>query len=178
MKDALQRYLLELRVVAESLDERPFEALAGAIAARSRVFVAGLGRTGAVMSAFAARLNQGGFDAHVVLDPGSPLLQAGDLLLIGSGSGTTETMLAVAAEAARRRARVAVVTNNVLSPLGQGADETLLVPPVLPPDQPDAAGVASPVQATFEQALFLILDALAARIRDLAVRGRDPLDPR
>ncbi len=164
MKSLLSRYLLELRVVIETLDMKPWEELAKEIAHHPRLFVAGLGRTGAVMRAFAAKLNQHGRDTHVALEPGTPVLKCDDLLFIGSGSGTTETMVAVAKEAQKKQVRVIVATGNLLSPLGQLADQRLLIPPLLPPEPLDEDEIAGPVQAGFEQTLFLVLDALAARI--------------
>ena len=164
MKKQISRYLLELRIVLDGLDEEPLKALAERIRGKPRLFVAGLGRSGAVMRAFAERLNQCGLAAHVVLEPGAPGFQKGDLLLVGSGSGTTETMVAVAREAQKRDVAVAVITNNLLSPLGQLADHRVLVPPLLPPERPGEDEVQAPMQACFEQALFLILDALAWQI--------------
>ena len=53
------------------------------------VFVAGSGRSGLAMRSFAMRLIHLGLSAHVVGETTTPRITDRDLLLIGSGSGST-----------------------------------------------------------------------------------------
>ncbi len=174
MKQRFDRYLLELRLVLDAIDPARFEAAAAKLTEADRLFVAGLGRTGAVMRAFAARLAQAGRRVHVVLEPGCPDFAPGDVLVLGSGSGATRTMTAVAEEARGRGAAILLVTGNMLSPLNREADQTLYLPPTLSGEAEGASGV-QPGRTAFEQALLLVLDALAERVAER--RGRSGTDP-
>lgn len=59
-----------------------------------------------IMRTFAMRLMQIGFRSYVVFDTNTPAIEAGDLLIAGSGSGTTETVCVIGAtgEGAGRKA--------------------------------------------------------------------------
>ncbi|MFT7618064.1 MAG: 6-phospho-3-hexuloisomerase [Planctomycetota bacterium] len=164
MKEQLSRYLLHLGVIFDSLDVAPINEFSAKAAKRQKLFVGGFGRTGLILKSFAVRMNRLNLPTFVLLGTSAPPIEAGDLVLIGSGSGTTETTLATAKEVQRRSAELTAITGNLLSPLGQIADHRILIPPFLPPDLASDVDVTSPVQAGFEQALNLILDAISARI--------------
>ena len=167
-RGTLERFLIDLRVVAEQLDHEALASLVHRIDEAPRLFVAGVGRSGAVMRAFATRLVQLGRPVHVVGDAAAPSVAQEDLIVIGSGSGATRTMIAVSEEARRRDACVAVVTGNALSPLGRSADLRLVIPPHMPVAAEPGESVLEPMQTVFEQALLLTLDAVS-----LALSPRD-----
>ena len=164
MKKQFERFLLELRVVSDGLDEVDLRGLIDCLATAPRIFVSGMGRSGYVMRAFATRLAQVGLAAHVVLEAGAPEFRDRDVLLVGSGSGATETVLAVVEGAKKKGAVVALVSANALSPMGRLADHRLLIPPMLPEAMPASEEVLTPMQTTFEQALWLLLDAVAVEL--------------
>ena len=120
-----------------------------------RIFLAGLGRSGAVIRAFASRLAKAGHQPHVVFDSSTPALAADDFLLIASGSGSTRTMVTVLDEAQQRECKVAVITANVLSPLARAADLRIVLPPMLPPESLSEDALIEPLQTLFEHSLFL-----------------------
>lgn len=160
-KEIIERFLLDLRVVAEEIDHEALEALVRDMGQAPRLFVAGVGRSGAVMRAFATRLVQLGRTVHVVGDAAAPAVAGDDLVVIGSGSGATRTMIAVAEEARRRDATVSVITANALSPLGRTADLRIVIPPHMPVSAIPGEPLLEPMQTVFEQALLLTLDALS-----------------
>lgn len=171
MKERLSRYLIELGIVFDALDDGPIEELANLVAQRQKLFVGGIGRTGLLLKAFAMRLNLLGIPTYALLEASAPTIKSQDLVLIGSGSGTTETTLAMAKESLRRSGELTAITGNVLSPLGQIAQRRISIPPILPANLLADCDVESPVQAAFEQALGLVLDAMATQIADLMGRG-------
>lgn len=77
----------ELNQAANQIDEQQLEQLTDAISKAGRVFVAGAGRSGLMMRAFAMRLMHLGLDVYVVGETVTRSLSKDDLLLIGSGSG-------------------------------------------------------------------------------------------
>ena len=103
-------------------------ALQNAIMNADRIFVAGKGRTGLQMKAFAMRLMHLGFVVHVVDDVTTPSLQAKDLLIIGSGSGRTASLVRYAEKAREIGARLATITGNQESMIAELAHDMVYIP--------------------------------------------------
>lgn len=153
----------ELVRALRSVDAAALDALGDALTSAPRVFVAGKGRSGLMMRAFAMRLMHLGLTAYVVDDVTTPALMEGDLLVIGSGSGTTPTLVRYAERAKSLGANLALITTAPVSPIGALADDAL----VLAATSPRVAGSAESVQPManlFEQALLLVLDILVMRM--------------
>ena len=106
-----------------------FDAAVETIDAAERVFVAGAGRTGLAMRAFAMRLMHLGKTAYVVGETTTPGIAAGDLLVIGSGSGRTASLQAAAGKAKQLGARILLLTIDPGSPIGKLADAIVEIPP-------------------------------------------------
>lgn len=114
--------------VMENLDQAQMEAAVLAICGAKRIFVAGMGRTGYMMRALAMRLMQMGLDAHMIGDTDTPCAYEGDLLIIGSGSGETESLKGYAAKAHKLGVKVLVLTGHTDSALGRTADLAVAIP--------------------------------------------------
>lgn len=142
--------------------ERMEHALQEIPAAR-RVFLAGAGRSALGIRGFAVRLMQLGKDAHLVGEATTPAINSSDLLIIGSGSGRTASLLSLAAKAKDIGARIMVVTVDPASPIAQLADCMLEIPaPTAKADK--AVSTVKSIQLTgslFEQCLLILLDSLA-----------------
>lgn len=112
----------ELREVVQNTSQHQLDALAKQLLDAKRVYVAAAGRSLLAMKFLAMRLMQLGFTTYLVGEVCTPSIQAGDLLLIGSGSGTTASMCAIGRKARQFGARVALITKNPDSALGKEAD--------------------------------------------------------
>lgn len=119
---------LEVAPVLKGIGQGELEAAVEAICAAKRIFVAGMGRSGYMMRCFAMRLMQMGFTAYMVGDTSTPSASSGDLLVIGSGSGETESLKGYAAKAKKLGCRVLAITGHPESSLGRGADLTVILP--------------------------------------------------
>ena len=152
----------ELTHCVEAVDSGQFDAVVAAIDAAPRVFVAGAGRSGLAMRACAMRLMHLGKTVHVVGDVTTPAIARDDLLLIGSGSGSTASLCAMADRAKGLGARVALLTILPDSVIGRSADVVLRIPA----PSPKAAGATQtvdslqPMGSLFEQSLLVVGDAL------------------
>lgn len=163
----------ELARALRSVEPAALDALSEALSSAPRVFVAGKGRSGLMMRAFAMRLIHLGLAVHVVDDVTTPALLASDLLVIGSGSGTTATLVRYAERANALGARVALITAAPASPIGTLAQHVL----VLDAATPRVAGSAPSIQPManlFEQSLLLVLDILVMRMAQ--ARGQTTAD--
>lgn len=75
-----------------------------------RIFVLGAGRSGLALRMTAMRLMHLGLEVHVVGDVTAPAIDADDLLLTASGSGTTGGIVRAAETAIAAGARIAAIT--------------------------------------------------------------------
>lgn len=157
----------EVGDVLRRVDPVEVERLAWAIIRTKRLFVAGRGRSGHMMSAFAIRLTHLDIHCHVVGESTTPGLQPGDLLLVGSGSGETVTNILTANSAKSNGGTVALLTSRRESTLGTLADLTVVIPaPVREQSEDEPVTTIQPMGSLFEQSLLLLLDAIVLMLKD------------
>lgn len=163
----------EIAGTVGQVDDEAAERLVEALAGANRVFLAGAGRSGCAVKAFAMRLAHLGLDAHVVGETTTPAMAGDDLLVVGSGSGSTGTLVAVAEKTARLGGRIALVTINETSTIGQLAEIVVRLPAPTPKlEQPDETTSIQPMGSLFEQSLLVVFDAVI-----LALMKRLDADP-
>ena len=137
------------------------EKLADAILAAKTIFVAGAGRSGLAMKSFAMRLMHMGFDTYVVGETVTPSITEKDVLLIGSGSGSTSSLVTNANKAHAIDATICLITIDENSPIAQVAEVVLTIPAPSPKVDRDLGfRSVQPMGSLFEQSLLLTLDAV------------------
>lgn len=87
-----------------------------------RIFVSGAGRSRLVGSFFAMRLMHAGYDVSLVGEIVTPSIKAGDLLIVISGSGETEQLVAFTKKAKEIGAKIILVSAKDDSTIGDLAD--------------------------------------------------------
>ena len=95
-KSCYGKIIDEVSRTLEKLSDEKTRELTDIILNSKRIFITGKGRTGFIMKLFAVRLMQMGFNVHVLGEPTAPSIEANDLLLIGSGSGETDSLVVIA----------------------------------------------------------------------------------
>ena len=165
MKTGGQTIVQELAAVMERIDSGECEALCGAILAARRIFLAGAGRSGLVVRAFAMRLMHLGLAAYVCGETTTPGAAEGDLLLIVSGSGETGGLPAAAKKAKSMGCRLALITVRRQSTIGELADYLVQVPAPTPKAEHGFRSI-QPMGALFEQSCLLLLDAAVMRLME------------
>lgn len=160
--NALEAITGEVRECLSRIDRAEIEAALELLDEAPTVFVAGAGRSGLAMRALAMRLMHLGIPTYVVGEMATPAMAAGDALVIGSGSGRTESLGAVARKAKGLGGRLVLFTIDPQSPMAELAEVTVRVPAPSPkaPVSPEAAASVQPMGSLFEQALLLLGDAL------------------
>jgi 6-phospho-3-hexuloisomerase len=156
----------ELNRAAEQLAGEQLEQLAEAISSAGRVFVAGAGRSGLMMRAFAMRLMHLGLDVYVVGETVTRSLSKGDLFLIGTGSGETKSLVPMVQKARSLEARVGVLTLSEASTIGGLADIVVKLPGAPKDQDGEDASTVQPMGSLFEQMLLLVCDAVILRLMD------------
>ncbi len=151
----------EIGKTAAGVSDQKADRLADRILRSKKVFVAGAGRSGLMLRAFAMRLMHMGFESHVVGETLTPAVEEGDLLVIGSGSGETESLLVMAKKAKQIGAHLVLITIFSQSSIGVYADEVITIPATTAKVL-EKAGVDSiqPKGSLFEQALLIFCETI------------------
>lgn len=165
MDTVVQQLLSDVSGCLGQVSSVSLDAAGGLLAGASRIFTAGAGRSALCMRALAMRLMHLGKTAYVVGETITPAIEAGDLLILGSGSGQTAGMRTIAGKARQRGAVILLFTTDGSSPLAEMADHLVLVPaPSMRTSA--AAGGLQPMGTLFEQCLLLLCDALVLSLMD------------
>ncbi len=128
---------------AQMLDgvcQTELDELAKAILHARRIFVAGWGRAGNMIKILSMNCSQAGLRTYVVGDNGTPSIGEEDLLVIGSGSGETKTMVVIAEQAKAHGAKLALVTGKKESTIGKLADLQVFIPGPVRPEGEKSSG--------------------------------------
>jgi 6-phospho-3-hexuloisomerase len=161
----IDRVLLDLANTLKGIDPQQIDDLQSAILRAKRIFLAGKGRTGLQIKAFAMRLMHLGLNVHVVDDVTTPGITPDDLLIIGSGSGRTPSLLRYAEICQKQQIPLAVLTGNPASSLAAQAQTVLHIPasnPKLEGYDPTTSTLA--MGSLFEHTLGLICDILIVHL--------------
>ncbi|TRX02325.1 6-phospho-3-hexuloisomerase [Candidatus Methylobacter oryzae] len=140
----------------DSYDVKLTEMLDGA----KRIFVAGAGRSKLVGNFFAMRLVHGGYDVSVVGEIVTPSIKNGDLLIIISGSGETEQLIAFTKSAKKVGAKIVLISAKGSSTIGDLAEAVFQI------GNPEQYGkvVGMPMGTVFELSTLLFLEATISHI--------------
>ena len=166
-KDYLKDIAAEINRTLEKIEEKDTEELIRSISSADRIFLTGKGRSGLVMKTFAIRLMQMGLKVHVLGESTTPAIGPGDLLVIGSGSGETESLKVTASKAKKIGAGLALLTMERGSTIASKADTTLVIPATgSKADQKADSDSIQPMCNLFEQCLMIFLDVVCIRLMD------------
>lgn len=114
--------------VASNLDTASVSSLVSSIMNSKRIFLMGAGRSGLAARAFAMRLMHMGFDVYVVGETTTPAVTPDDLVIAVSGSGETPSIASLGAIAKKIGSKLAVITSNKDSTLGNISDIVVIIP--------------------------------------------------
>lgn len=165
--ELFEAILADLSRTLRQVDAAQLEHLKDAILSADRVFIAGKGRSGLQMKAFAMRLMHLGLTVHVLDDVTTPAIARKDLLLVGSSSGRTASLLRHVDTAERIGASIATLTGNLESPIAAAAKILAHIPA-----SNFKAGANSGEDSVlvmgslFEHCLGLVCDLLIIRLKD------------
>ena len=157
----------ELAYTLGQVDPENGEKLTDAILSAGKILVAGAGRSGFAVKAFAMRLMHMGFNAYVVGETVTPNLEADDLFIVASGSGETGSMVVMSEKAKKIGAKLATVTIRPEGSVGRMADIVIRIPAPTPKVNVSGAFKSiQPLGSLFEQSLLLYLDAIVVRLME------------
>lgn len=157
----------ELSADAQHIKVSELTAVEGLVDKANRVFLAGAGRSGFAARGFSNRLMHLGYQSYFVGEPTTPSIQKGDLLIIGSGSGETDSLVSMAKKAHKQGADIATLTIFPENTIGTLASAHIVIPGVTSKVTKDSTKAASiqPKGSSFEQLCWLIYDSMIINLK-------------
>ena len=148
-----------IKKVALMLDTGSVSSLVDSIFGAKRIFLMGAGRSGLAAKAFAMRLMHMEFQVHVVGETTAPAVQPDDLVIAVSGSGETTSIANLGAISKKIGSKLATITSNKDSALGNISDVVVIIP--------GGQTQLAPLGTVFEISALVFLDSV---ISELMVR--------
>jgi 6-phospho-3-hexuloisomerase len=162
----LAEMIKELNRSVELISDEDAEKLVNGILESRKIFVAGAGRSGFMAKSFAMRMMHIGLDAYVIGETVTPNFEEEDILIIGSGSGETKSLVSIAEKAKNIGGTIAAVTIFPESTIGKLADVKIKLPGS-PKDQSEGDFKSiQPMGSLFEQTLLMFYDAIILSFMD------------
>ena len=157
--DAVQLELGELGELLSHCNVAEIKQAVKLLCSGRRVFVYGAGRSGLALRMAAMRLMHLGLTVHVVGETTTPAIEANDLLLVASASGTTASVVRAAETARQRGSEVLAITSAPESELGTLATALITLKAATKHQYGDRASQQY-AGSLFEQGILLLLDAI------------------
>ncbi len=161
LKNKHQKLILDkLESVLQVTDTSLEGKLIDIVEKAKRIFVTGAGRSGLVSRFFAMRLTHSGYHVSMVGEIVTPSIQSGDLLIVISGSGGTETLMPLLKKTKSVGAQIAVISMKKQSAMAELADLVCQV------GNDDSFGkvFGMPMGSVFELSTLMFLEAVISRI--------------
>jgi 6-phospho-3-hexuloisomerase len=166
IKQKISSILGEIAQVLDQINQSEVDQLITEINKANKIVVCGAGRVGYAVRGFGMRLGHMGFKVYALGDTTVPSIAEGDLLIVASGSGETQTIFDLVSIAKKNQSRIAAVTGNRDSRIGKLADTVLKI--TAPSKTKAIEGFISvqPMTTLNEQCLGLLFDAIVLQLMD------------
>jgi 6-phospho-3-hexuloisomerase len=155
-----KRILEEIAKVFSMSDFTQEESFIQAIFSSKKVICIGAGRMGFALRGFAMRLKHLGKDAYMLGDTNVPSFGEGDLVVVGSGSGETKTILDLVEISKENGCKIVLITGNPESSMGALADIKITIKAPSKTKPVENFKSEQPMTSLNEQCLAIFLDSL------------------
>jgi len=189
VQDMMRLMASKIRSIANGISDQATEKFIRELLNAKRVYVIGAGRSGLVAKAFAMRLMHLGLQAYVVGETITPALNRGDVIVIFSGSGRTNTVADLAETAKQIGGRICLITSNADSRIGKIADSIVIIEQHRDAVTDEAAEFEvrqmmgdhksfAPLGTLFETASMIFADAVISRMMEITQTDESALKNR
>ena len=189
VQDMMRLMASKIRSIANGISDQATEKFIRELLNAKRVYVVGAGRSGLVAKAFAMRLMHLGLQAYVVGETITPALNRGDVIVIFSGSGRTNTVADLAETAKQIGGRICLITSNADSRIGKIADSIVIIEQHRDAVTDEAAEFEvrqmmgdhksfAPLGTLFETASMIFADAVISRMMEITKTDESALKNR
>lgn len=157
------KVLNELSRTLDAVPEENVEGFVEAILSAKKIFVNGVGRSGFMMRCFTMRLMHLGLTVYFLGETTTPNASKDDLLIIGSGSGETSSLLAQAKKAKQIGCKVAFITISDDCSMGQLANHIIEIPAPTSKMKTNYSSI-QPMGNLFEQSLLVTSEIIVMKL--------------
>ena len=165
--DANRAVIDELQRTLNRIDPSSLENLKNDILAADQVFFVGVGRVLLALQCICKRLAHLGIKTHYVGEITEPHLNQGDLLIVGSGSGSSLFPLGIAKKArATVGCKIVHIGSNPNSEMKDICDYMVRIPVRTKLYLDDEIDSCQPMTSLFEQSVLLVGDIVAKLIME------------
>ena len=148
-------------------NDEELDQLVEVILTAKKIFLSGAGRSGVAIKGFTNRLLHLGLTVSLVGEISCPRTTKGDLLILGSGSGTTPSLVALAKKAKKNGVTLALLTMDKESEIAKlAADVIVVLPGVSPKLKENNLTSIQPMGSAFEQISFLTYDGIILELME------------
>ncbi|EOH80808.1 6-phospho-3-hexuloisomerase [Enterococcus malodoratus] len=166
VKEHTREIIEELLAFVDYEKDQELDQLVDAILQAKNIFLSGAGRSGVAITGFTNRLLHLGLPVHLAGEISCPRTAKGDLLIIGSGSGTTPGLVTLAKKAKSNGVSLALLTMDKESEIAQLADVVVVLPGVSPKLKENNLTSIQPMGSAFEQISFLTYDGIILELME------------
>ncbi len=166
IKTKIETILSEIHQVLSKVDETQVEGLIDEITSANKIVVCGAGRVGMAIRGFGMRLGHMGFSAFTLGDSTVPGIAQGDLLIVASGSGETQTIFDLVEIAASNKCRIVGITGNPESRIGKLANKVVKITAPSKTNAVENFTSIQPMTTLNEQCLGLFFDAVSLKLME------------
>ena len=155
-----EKILGEIKTTLDTSNFASLEDFVDKIISAEKIVVFGAGRVGLMMKSFAMRLTHLNLQSFYVGDVNLPKTGTGDLIIIGSGSGNTKSVVAIAGAAKASGLDVVSVTASLNSSIADLSSSLIYLNCETKDVESKKRFSVQPMTTLFEQSLLIFLDAL------------------
>ncbi|MDY6984903.1 MAG: 6-phospho-3-hexuloisomerase [Candidatus Thermoplasmatota archaeon] len=172
-KDCVAYLTQKIKEDLDKLDECAINDMVESFFECDKMFIYGVGRSGLASKGFAMRLMHLGFKIYVMGETVSPPVNEGDLVILVSGSGRTNSVVKIAQLSKEVRAKIVVITAEKNSPLADLADLTIALDV-----QKDKNPKLAPLGTLFEDGSLVFFDCIISELLDRMGENEDRMTAR
>jgi len=159
--------LTEIELALQKSDFTQINLFISTIINAKKIIVFGAGRVGFVMKGFGMRLNHLGIESYFLGDVNVPKIGSDDLLLIGSGSGNTSSIVNIVEIAIKNNIKVLCVTANSDSFVAKKSSAYILLNCPNKESYKVEKVSKQPMTTLFEQSLYVFFDSLVLSLMNV-----------
>lgn len=162
-----KKVLEEISRVFMGSDFSSEKELISSIVSSNRIVCVGAGRMGLMLKCFSMRLAHLGKSAYMLGDSNVMHIGRGDLLIVASGSGETQTICDLVEIAKKNGANIAAITGNLDSRIGKLANIKILIRAPSKTKVVEGFSSIQPMTTLNEQCLIIFLDSLVLDLMEI-----------
>ena len=167
--------LKEIDSVLSKIDDKEIQQFINMINKSNTIVTLGAGRVGMAIKGFAMRLGHLGFKAYHIGDTTLPSIGKGDLLIVASGSGETQSVFDLVEIAKKNGASITLITGNQDSRIAKLSNNSVIMKAPSKVKKVDGLISIQPMTTLNEQCLNILFDSIVLEIMSVKNETHDTM---